>query len=489
MPAKTAFHVKSQPIKVDPVALVAAADAALRAADFAAAVDALNKVVSVRPDDVRLLMNLGGALKELGRFEEALPVLGRVVVLDPQRHGAWSNLGTVCLELQRYDDAIAAFSNATRLKTDHGPALSGLGVTLRRRGLPRESLPFFDLALAASPGDISCRVWRAMALLAAGDYLRGFAEYEWRFHESEPLPNLPNAPRWKGESLDGRTLLVHGEAGLGDCLQFCRYIPMLRERSCRVVVQVPPPLVRLLSRLPGVDAIVSSDQHPPAYDLTCSIMSLPHVFRTTIDTVPYANGYLVGDPAIVAQWQVRVEEDVACWQARTGQNERQPLKVGLVWSGGKRPWNLQNTLTDNRRSMSLATLAPLAAADDDVLFYSLQIGAPQAEAASPPFGLHLVDHTDKIQDFDDTAGLLALLDLVIAVDTSTAHVAAALGCPVWLLSRYDQCWRWLTGRTDSPWYSSMKLYIQPVPLDWTMPVQQIATDLASIAARTNGSGS
>ena len=469
--------MKRPSVKIDPILLIAAADVALRKGDYAAAVEALIKVVPTKPDDVRLLSNLGGALKELGRFEDALPILHRAVLLDPRRHGAWSNLGAVCLELQRYEDAIAGFSNAIRLKEDHAPALAGLAVALRRRGLPRESLPFFDLALAASPGDVTCRVWRAMALLAAGDYLRGFAEYEWRFHEDQPLPNLPNAPRWKGEPLDGRILLVHGEAGLGDSLQFCRYVPMLRERDCRVVVQVPPPLVRLFSRLPGVDASVSSDQHPPSYDLTCSIMSLPHVFRTTLDTVPCADGYLVGDPAIVARWQERVDEDVARWRTRTGQRKRGPLKVGLVWSGGKRPWNLQNTLTDNRRSMSLATLAPLAAADGDVLFYSLQIGAPQAEAADPPPGLHLVDHTDQIRDFDDTAGLIALLDLVIAVDTSTAHVAAALGRPVWLLSRYDQCWRWLPGRTDTPWYSSMRIYTQPAPFDWATPVARIAADL------------
>ena len=480
MQTSTTVQIKKKSVKIDPILLIAAADVALRKGDHAAAVDALIKVVPTKPDDVRLLSNLGGALKELGRFEEALPILDRAVLLDPRRHGAWSNLGTVCLELQRYDDAIAGFSNAIRLKEDHAPALAGLAVALRRRGLPRESLLFFDLALAASPGDVACRVWRAMALLAAGNYLRGFAEYEWRFHESQPLPNLPNAPRWKGEPLDGRILLVHGEAGLGDSLQFSRYVPMLRERNCRVVVQVPLPLVRLFSHLPGVDAIVSSDQPPPAYDLTCSIMSLPHVFRTTIDSVPCADGYLVADPAIVARWQERVDEDVARWRARTGQHERGPLKVGLVWSGGKRPWNLQNTLTDNRRSMSLATLAPLAAADGDVLFYSLQIGAPQAEAANPPPGLHVVDHTDQIRDFDDTAGLVVLLDLVIAVDTSTAHVAAALGRPVWLLSRYDQCWRWLPGRTDTPWYSTMRVYTQPAPFDWATPVARIAADLTDL---------
>jgi hypothetical protein len=319
-----------------------------------------------------------------------------------------------------------------------------------------------------------------MARLAAGDYLHGFAEYEWRLHASNMLSSIPNAPRWKGEALAGRTLLVHGEAGFGDCIQFCRYVPMLRDLDCRVVVQVSKPLVRLFSRLPGIDSIVSDEEQPPVYDLACSIMSLPHIFQTTIDTVPFAKGYLRADPAIASHWQELVGEDVACWRRRTGRDWDLPLKIGLVWLGGKRPWHLENTLVDSRRSMSLSGFAPLAAVGEDVLFYSLQLGGPQAEGANPPLGLHIIDHTARIDDFDDTAGLVSLLDLVIAVDTSTAHVAAALGCSVWLLSRYDQCWRWLPGRMDSPWYSTMRLYTQPAPFDWFLPIREIAKDLTDL---------
>ena len=473
----------------DHVALRTAADAALRERDYASAARALRRILSVEPDDVRLLLNLGGALRELGQFEEALPVLARAVTLDPRRYGAWSNLGSVSLELQRYDDAIAAFSNAIRLKADHAPALSGLGVTLRRRGLPRQALAFFDLAVAATPGDPDLRTWRAMALLAAGDYPRGFAEYEWRLHASNVSPGVPDAPRWKGEPLAGRTLLVHGDGGLGDCLQFCRYIPMLRGLDRRVVVQVPRPLLRLLSRLPGIDGIVSGEEPPPMFDLACSVMSLPYILRTTIDSVPCAGGYLAADPVIVARWREVVDQDVARWRKRHEIDEGAPLKVGLVWSGGKRPWHLENTLIDRRRSIAVSGLAPLARAGEHVLFYSLQLGDPQAGAESPPPDLHLVDHTSRIQDFDDTAGLVSLLDLVIAVDTSTAHLAAALGRPVWLLSRYDQCWRWLSGRNDSPWYSTMRLYVQPAPFDWSTPVEQVAADLADLVRAGQHAGS
>ena len=156
------------------------------------------------------------------------------------------------------------------------------------------------------------------------------------------------------------------------------------------------------------------------------------------------------------------------------------LRVGLVWAGGKRPWHLDNTLVDRRRSTSLAALAPLADAASDVVFYSLQIGEPAIEATEPPAGMCLIDHTSEINSFDDTAALASLLDLVIAVDTSTAHLAAALGRPVWLLSRFDQCWRWLVGRDDSPWYDTLRLYTQPAPFDWASPVSCMAKDLAAL---------
>ena len=258
----------------DLTVLIATADAALRQGEHEAAVVALDRLVQVRPNDVRLLLNLGGALKELGRFEAAFAVLVRAVGLDPQRHGAWSNLGTVCLELQRYDDAVASFANALRLKPDHGPALSGMGVTLRRRGLPQQALSFFDPAVAATPDDAELRTNRSLAYLAAGDYRRGFMEYEWRLHTQAFAAGLPKGPSWKGEPLAGRTLLLHGEGGLGDILQFCRFVPALRQMDCLPVMRVPPPLVRLMSRTFGIP-VVSTDDPLPAYDLFCTLMSGP----------------------------------------------------------------------------------------------------------------------------------------------------------------------------------------------------------------------
>ena len=453
----------------------AMAELLLREGRFEEAERAYRKISAELGDNVTSLVNYGATLKHLGRFDEAEPVLRRAVSLDPQRYSAWSNLGCVMLEKQRYDDAIAALSNAIRINPSHAASLSAMGVTLRRRGLPAEALTFYNLALSIDPRNAETRYFRSMALLATGDYLRGFAEYEWRLHRRAALPHVVNAPHWKGEPLAGRTLLVEGEEGLGDMLQFARYIPFLKALDGRVILRVPAPLVSLFSRLPGVDAVVVAGEAVADFDLVCPIMSLPYVFRTTIDSIPFPGGYLSADPAVVDIWAARLAEDARRRGATT------PLRVGLVWAGGKRPWNLDNMLTDRRRSTELAALAPLAEAAPGILFYSLQVGDCSSEAAEPPHPMHLIDHTAHIRSFDDTAGLVSLLDLVIAVDTSTAHLAAALGRPVWLLSRYDQCWRWLVGRDDSPWYDTMRLYVQPAPFDWTSPLLRMARDLARLA--------
>ena len=449
-----------------------AAELSLREGRFETAEPAYRQYIEQAPDDVRALLNYGGILNELCRFDEAVAVLVRAVSLDPQRCAAWSNLGTAMLELQRYDDAIATFSNAIRIDPSHVPALSGLGVTLRRRGLPVQALAFFDLALALEPEDAEHHHHRALALIAAGDYPRGFAEYEWRWRTRAKSQHQIEGKRWLGENFMGQTLLVHEDGGLGDMLQFARYLPLVKARGGRTVLRVPQPLVSLLSRSPGVDAVIALDDPPASFDLVCPILSLAHVFGTTVETIPSPGGYLSPDPEAVAVWRDRLADDAI----RIGHEPA--LRIGLVWAGGTRPWQREASLWERRRSTGLATLAPLAGASPDTVFYSLQIGEAGREAAAPPSGMCLIDPTNEIHSFDDTAALVSLLDLVIAVDTSTAHLAAALGRPVWLLSRYDQCWRWLVGQETSPWYDTMRLYQQATPFDWTSPVERMAKDLA-----------
>ncbi len=430
--------------------------------------------LAAAPDDPRLLGNLGGALNGLCRFDEAETVLLRAVRLDPSCWTAWSNLGNTMVERQRFGDAIAAFSNALRLHPAHGPTLANLGVALTACGAPAQALTFLGLAMACEPDNAETRCNRALALLANGDWIEGFAEYEWRWRTRAKPPHPYRVPCWEGEGFEGRTLLLHDEGGFGDTLQFIRYASLVKARGGTVVLRVRQPLVALLSRLPGLDQVVAYDASLPPFDLHCPMFTLPRVFATTPDTVPAAAGYLRPDPAGVAAWQRRLAADAPPGRDR-------PIRIGLVWAGGPHPYARESALADRRRSIRLHDLLPLAAAAPDALFYSLQKGEAAAQALDPPPGLRLVDHTASIDSFDDTASLVSQLDLVISVDTSTAHLAAALGRPVWMLSRYDQCWRWLTGRSDTPWYRTMRLYQQPAPFDWTGPIARLCADLSVLA--------
>ena len=414
-------------------------------------------------------------LTHLCDFDAAEPVLAQAVTCDPSRPAAWLNLGLCLLEQARYPEAIEALTRSLQLRPAHAGALSALGVALHRGGAHAQAAEILHLALRLDPHNHQTCLNRAVALLSAGDYPAGFADYEARLGVSllAPLPG----PRWDGAPFAGRTLLLHEEEGLGDVLQFARYAPLAKARGGRVILRVWPALASLLSRLPGPDLVCTTDDPLPGHDLVCPLLSLAGLFATTPDTIPAADGYLAADPAKAALWRNRLRAD----SARAGLPS--PLRVGLVWAGGARAWHRAASLADRRRSLALSDLAPLAAASPSCLFYSLQIGEAGRQARQPPPTMRLVDHTPLIENFDDTAALASNLDLVVSVDTSTAHLAAALGRPVFLLSRYDRCWRWCAGTGGrTPWYSSMRLYRQARPLDWSVPIAQAARDLAHLVA-------
>jgi Glycosyltransferase family 9 (heptosyltransferase) len=267
---------------------------------------------------------------------------------------------------------------------------------------------------------------------------------------------------------------VFSEQGFGDTIQFVRYVPLAAERGARVILRVQPELVRLVATLAGVQDVGPAGGAPPACDFYCPIMSLPRAFGTTLETIPAAVPYFAADPAAVARWRQRL-------------GERGPLRVGLVWSSGIRHYERSIFYAGVAKSMTLAQFAPLGEVRD-VVFYSLQKGEPAREAARPPPGMRLVDVADELGDFADTAALIEALDLVISVDTAAVHAAGALGRPVWNLVKYHACWRWLRGRSDSPWYPTMRLFRQPEPGDWTSVVAEVARALHALAAERRGAG-
>jgi hypothetical protein len=310
-----------------------------------------------------------------------------------------------------------------------------------------------------------------VARLHAGRFTEAWQDTDWTLIEpgcsalpaDRLLPPLSRLP-----DLAGQTVLVVQQEGLGDTLQFMRYLPLLADRGARVVVAVPPALTRILRTIPGVAEAPDGEAPVPDYHFHCSFNALPRVFETTLETIPCAVPYLAADPAMVRHWAAKL---LAPGNA---------LRVGLCWAGQARPWLEGFVGLDQRRSTSLSTLAPLATVPG-VQFVSLQKGPASAEARGTGFAL--LDVMDTVGDFADTAGIVANLDLVISVDTSIVHLAGAMGKPVFLLDRYDNCWRWLRGREDSPWYPSLRIFRQPRSGEWGPVVTRVATALAAAAAR------
>lgn len=440
----------------------------LGAADFATQVRAC---LDLTPEDARLRLMWADCLHMEGDLEPAADALAALLADGPETAAAHHRLGMVRAELGDIDAAIGHMLRAVTL--DRQPALGwgNLGLLLKIQGRFAESLAAYEQALRRAPRDARLRVNRVVALLQAGRFAEAWQDHGWRFALGEYaglplaglLPLLATLP-----DLAGRTVLLTHEAGYGDTLQFCRYIKLLAARGARIALAVPPALQRLLGRLPGVAEMVPADAKLPPYDWHCPMMSLPCVFGTTLATIPTEVPYITADPALVTAWAARLPG-------------RHRLRVGLVWAGQARPWLPGFATVDTRRSTSLAQFTPFGAIDG-IQFISLQAHAPASEAHRPPPGLALHDPMPSVTDFADTAAIIANLDLVISVDTSVAHLAGALGKPVFLLDRYDNCWRWLSGRADSPWYPTLRIFRQVRIGDWTPVTQQAAAALAEFAA-------
>lgn len=434
------------------------------------AADALDIAIRLDPMEATAYVNLGAALRALDRLPEAKARLETGLALEPALPGLWFNLGLVLDDLGLWRDAADAYRCALALDRTHVAACARLTDALRQLGRADEAERCARAGLALAPDAAPLHGCLAQALLEQGKLAEGWAELEWR----RAVPRLSGAPRhadrplWRGERLHGQVLLLHAEQGYGDTLQFCRYAALI-EGAGRILLEVPAPLVGLLASLhPRVEP-VPDGASLPAFDLQCPLLSLPGCCGTdTVADIPAPVAYLRADLARVARWSARL----------AGLPGR---RIGLCWAGGRRP-DPETWRVDDRRSMALARLAPLGGLDD-VTFVSLQKGAPAADQArSPPPGLALVDWAGELDDFAETAALVTGLDLVVTVDTAIAHLAGALGRPVWMLNRFDTDWRWLQGRDDSPWYPTLRQFRQRRPGDWDEVIARLADALAGRVA-------
>ena len=445
-----------------------------------------------------LALNLrGSTLGLLGRRTEAEAAFRAAVAAEPAMVEARFNLGRLLAGQARNAEAALAFRGALDLAPEAAPirrALSGAlrdegrfvaalaelervmaaekpgaelanerAILLMMGGRTADAVAEFDRALALQPDMVAPRFNRSLALLRLGDFERGWAEYEHRFRTEMVRPLPFTQPRWQGEAPAGRTIVLWGEQGHGDTLQFARYAGLVAARGAEVVVVAQPGLVRLLHSLPGVRRVVAPGQPVGPHDLHAPLMSLPAVFGTTPGTVPADVPYIAPDAEARARWTGRFPD-------------RGRLRVGLVWAGDARPHLPMSNATDRRRSVRLEALAPLFAVEG-VDFVSLQFGSRAGDRGRVAFGQRMADPMAEVGDFADTAAIVEQLDLVVTVDTAMAHLAGALARPVWVLSRFDGCFRWMSGRDDSPWYPTMRLFRQETPGDWTPVIARVAEAL------------
>lgn len=412
------------------------------------------------PGQPEAMANLCAVLQETGDLDGAIAAGAAAARLAPGLAAAAANLGNALLTVGDFAAAEAAFRKALAVDATFSAAWVGLGAALRDQGRLAEAERACRTALERDPASPAAHYNLALVLLTAGQFREGWAEHEWRWRTGRMAARAFPFPPWRGEPLIGRRILLHAEQGLGDTLQFVRYASLIAEREAEVVLAVQAPLKRLLAGMGGVAAIYGTEGDLPPCDYHAPLMSLPHLLGTELATIPAALPYLPRPPIRRAE-------------------KRDVLRVGLVWAGDPRPGEPRAHFADRRRSLPLAALAPLAGIPG-ISFVSLQKGAAAGDA--PPAGLIFAQTLPAAADFADTAAIVAGLDLVIAVDTSVAHLAGGLGIPVWLLSRFDGCWRWLSGRDDSPWYPTLRLYRQAAPGAWAPVLARIAGDLAALAS-------
>ncbi|MBT6094327.1 MAG: tetratricopeptide repeat protein [Rhodospirillaceae bacterium] len=427
------------------------------------AVSSYKKALELNPADSTAHFDLGNAQMKLEKFDAAHGSYTRAVSLDFSNAEKHYNLGNACQALDRFDEAISAYDKAIEINPGYIDAICNRGATLQKMDRVDEAIAALRSALEGEPASPDLHWNLSLALLQNGDYAEGWAEYEWRWQTPTFLAYARDfgAPRWDGEALQGRTLLIDAVQGFGDALQFIRYAALVAAgQDGRIIVECRPQLNRLFSAMPEVDACIDLGAELPAFDLYCPLMSLPHVLGDSVPRVPADAPY------------VRVPEGVP---VDTRITDAAGLKVGLAWAGS--PTRVDN----HKRSCPIGELAPLTQVPGVTLF-SLQVGKHRQDMDDLPDGHGIVDLADDLGDFADTAAAVAALDLVISVDTSVLHLAGALSKSAWGLMSKPTGFLWQTDRTDSPWYPSIKLYRQPQAGNWTDMIGTVAADLAQMAA-------
>ena len=424
------------------------------------AIACYKKALKLKPDFAEAYNNMGNAFKEQNDSQQAILCYQNAILARPDYADAGYNLGRTLHEQNKFDRAITCYQNALKIRPDYFKACNNLAKAFQDTGDIGNAIRWYRKALELKPDYAGAHFNLATASLLVGNFAEGWQEYEWRFKRPQWKKTYPyrfDTPRWSGESFTGKRLYVHSEQGLGDILQFVRYLPMVKVRGGTVIFETIKPLVKLLQNFDGVDELVevADRDHVDPIDYYVPLLSLPGIFQSKPDTIPATVPYLFADDNKVRQWKARLSEN--------------GFKVGIVWAG---------TITDPERSLPLAWFTPISQIPG-LHLYGLQkgISAEQIEVEGLPDGMTITNFGQEFDDFSDTAAVIKNLDLVISIDTSVAHLAGGMGKPVWLLLPYVPDWRWLLNREDSPWYPTMRLFRQEKFGEWESVIRRITAEL------------
>jgi tetratricopeptide (TPR) repeat protein len=456
------------------------------------ALDCFDKACALAPDDVGILNNRANALLSLGRPEEALAQLRDVLARAPQHPEARLNSGIAAAALGAMEEAVAEFDRALSIAPGHPVAHYNRGIALYELGRYADAVDAHDSVLAGAPDhpgawlnrgralaalnrfndaimsygraqairkdDADTNFMESLALLTLGDYRRGFEKYEARWRRTGmPEPTSRGRPMWRGDyPLARKTVLLHAEQGLGDTIQFARYVPLLAASGANIMLEVQRELTGLMARLEGAKTILAHGEAPPPFDVHCPLGSLPLAFKTEPDTVPADIPYLAADDAHLAKWSGRL-------------SALERPRIAIAWSGNA------SHLNDRNRSIAFSRLAQLFSGP--ARFVSIQRDVRAEDAAALAAEQRVTHLGGELENFADTAAAVALCDLVISVDTAVVHLAGAMGRPVWVLLPFAPDWRWTLDGETTPWYPTARLFRQTALGDWASVIERVATEL------------
>ncbi|MCL4229606.1 tetratricopeptide repeat-containing glycosyltransferase family protein [Candidatus Dependentiae bacterium] len=440
-----------------------------------------------------------------GNYEQALEKLHLALLADPYAIDSWHRCGEIALKIDRPHDAITYLEYAITIDPNHTQALFALAnayheignltkaislyqqlydqhpnhpviiynyaYVLKKHDQVSQAIPHYLKSLALKPDYAEAHFGLSLAYLTLGDFKNGWREYEWRWAAYREQPKIFHQPVWDGSEINGKRIFVYAEQGLGDTFQFMRYLKLLKDRGAYVIFQTQKPLKTLLTLCPYIDVLITEDSEIPPFDTYCALMSLPYAFGTHLETVPAEIPYLYAREPLVNHWKEYLASDNA-------------IKIGICWQGNASYTNQALRRVVAAKSLPVTTLAPLAQVPG-VHFYSLQKINGEEQLAQLPqdFQVTTFDNIDEEHGrFMDTAAIIKNLDLVITVDTSIAHCAAALGTPVWILLPKPADWRWMLERTDTPWYPTMRLFKQKEPGNWQRVIDDVQQALKEFVA-------